>query len=66
MSACLLFCNLHLSGSQHFQTRMGELDEQMLEPCEAVADDSDQGSEIDPLCDPDERRVLFAALDSFR
>jgi hypothetical protein len=41
---------------------MGELDEQMLEPCEAVADDSDQGSEIDP----DERRVLFAALDSFR
>jgi carnosine N-methyltransferase len=45
---------------------MGELDEQMLEPCEAVADDSDQGSEIDPLCDPDERRVLFAALDSFR
>jgi carnosine N-methyltransferase len=45
---------------------MGEMDEQMLEPCEVVADDSDEGSEIDPLCDPDERRVLFAALDSFR
>ena len=43
---------------------MEEMDEQMLAPCEEVADD--EGSEIDPLCDPDERRVLFAALDSFR
>lgn len=28
--------------------------------------DDDDGSEIDPLCDPEERRVLYAALDSFR
>jgi carnosine N-methyltransferase len=44
---------------------MDEMDEHMLAPCEAMADD-DEGSEIDPLCDPEERRVLFAALDSFR
>ncbi|CAD0106502.1 unnamed protein product [Aureobasidium uvarum] len=40
------------------------MDEQMSVACEEVADD--EGSEIDPLCDPEERRVLFAALDSFR
>ncbi|THY99178.1 N2227-domain-containing protein [Aureobasidium pullulans] len=33
-------------------------------PCEVVADDG--GSEVDPLSDPEERRVLYSALDSFR
>jgi proteasome lid subunit RPN8/RPN11 len=66
MSIRLVFHILFHSRSQHSASSMGEMDEQMLEPCEVVADDSDEGSEIDPLCDPDERRVLFAALDSFR
>ena len=43
---------------------MGDMDEQVLVPVDEMVDD--EGSEIDPLCDPDERRVLFAALDSFR
>jgi hypothetical protein len=66
MSARPVFYTLFLSHSQHSASSMGEMDEQMLEPYEVVAEDSDEGSEVDPLCDPDERRVLFAALDSFR
>jgi carnosine N-methyltransferase len=45
---------------------MDEMDEQMSVPCEGIIIDDDEGSEIDPLCDPEERRVLFAALGSFR
>lgn len=44
---------------------MDETVEDLSVPPEEMADD-DEGSEIDPLCDPEERRVLFAALDSFR
>lgn len=43
---------------------MDDTDEQMSVSHEEVADE--EGSEIDPLSDPEERRVLFAALDSFR
>ena len=44
---------------------MDDIVEDLSIPPEQVADD-DGGSEIDPLCDAEERRVLFAALDSFR
>jgi hypothetical protein len=43
---------------------MDDMDEQMPVHPQEVADE--EGSEIDPLSDPEERRVLFAALDSFR
>lgn len=43
---------------------MDNMDEQMSISRQEVADEN--GSEIDPLSDPEERRVLFAALDSFR
>jgi len=43
---------------------MDEIDEQTMVPGEVVADDG--GSEVDPLSDPEERRVLYSALDSFR
>ncbi|KAI5208843.1 N2227-domain-containing protein [Aureobasidium subglaciale] len=43
---------------------MENKEEHTLVPGEEVADD--EGSEVDPLSDPEERRVLFAALDSFR
>lgn len=42
---------------------MAEIDE--ANPSLEVGPDF-EGSELDPLSDPDERRVLFAALDSFR
>lgn len=44
---------------------MDGMDEEMLVHCQDVAEE-EEGSEIDPLSDPEERRVLFAALDSFR
>lgn len=44
---------------------MAEVDHSHSHPAEMVVDDG-EGSEIDPLSDPEERRVLFAALDSFR
>ncbi|KAH0006020.1 N2227-domain-containing protein, partial [Aureobasidium melanogenum] len=43
---------------------MDDMDEQMPAHPQEVADE--ESSEIDPLSDPEERRVLFAALDSFR
>ena len=45
--------------------RMAEADQLHPHPPEMMVDDG-EGSEIDPLSDPEERRVLFAALDSFR
>lgn len=47
---------------------MDEIVEDLSVPPEEMYDDDedDEGSEIDPLCDPEERRVLYAALDSFR
>ena len=50
---------------QHAPGGMDDIVEDLSIPPEEVADD-DEGSEIDPLCDAEERRVLFAALDSFR
>ena len=31
-----------------------------------MSDEFEANNEVDPLDDPEERRVLFAALDSFR
>jgi len=65
MSAYHILYSLSAIILQHAPSSMDELDEEMSIPGEGMADD-DEGSEIDPLCDPEERRVLYAALDSFR
>lgn len=40
--------------------------QQPLERATPDMDDWDTGGSFDPLSDPEERRVIFAALDSFR